>query len=262
MSASSDAHVRFYQGTAPPAPDYKPPARPASGSRTCPASARTTPRSKGALPRHGTPHRPLSDPAGALVIGRLRGVHDRDRSLRGRSFSLFRRPRMASPHGRVRPITIQVGPSPAARPGYSGAVGRFTIAARSIRRPCVGEAGSLTYPHRQATSGPRHRRCNVPGLRSFDRERVTDQNKADGGGTKKLTGSSYPNSAASLIPALLTVFRRTGRLRVVRPSPSAHVSSGKRRAPAPARNVVAPGGLDLRFIRLGDPGLVLHRKIL
>jgi hypothetical protein len=39
------------------------------------------------------------------------------------------------------------------------------------------------------------------------------------------------------------------------------VEAGSGGVPAPARTVVAPqGGTDLRFIRLGDPALVRHRK--
>ena len=271
--------VRFYQGVRLlQRPDYKPPAATGFWVENLPGERTYYTEVEGRR-YHVTELRTALFPtaAGELVIGPATVDCMIETDPFGVDpFSLFRGGLgMGEPRAvESRPITIQVRAIPQAGrpPDFSGAVGRFTIAARlepeTVR---VGEAATLTV----TLTGQGNVRAladpilpTIPGMRSFDSgSEVTDQNTGGTvGGVKKLTRVFVPETSGSyVIPAVTyPVFRPDrGVFEVVatQPIPLAVVEAGAGGVPVPARTVVAPqGGADLRFIRLGDPGLVLHRK--
>ncbi len=270
--------VRFYQGVRLlQRPDYKPPAATGFWVENLPGE-RTYYNEVEGRRYHVTELRTALFPtaAGELVIGPATVDCMIETDPFGVDpFSLFRGGLgMGEPRSvESRPLTIQVRPLPAGRPpGFSGAVGRFTIAARldpEIVR--VGEAATLTV----TLTGQGNIRAladpvlpTIPGMRSFDSGSEVEDRSAGGtvGGAKKLTRVFVPESSGSFVIPAVTypVFRPDrGAFEVIatEPIPLAVAEAGAGGVPAPARAVVAPqGGADLRFIRLGDPGLVLHRK--
>ncbi len=169
-----------------------------------------------------------------------------------------------------RPITLDVRPIPSAgRPAaWSGAVGRYTIAAAiDPARVHVGEASTLTVTlsgrgNIRAVSDPAL--PEVPGLRGFDSgSEVADKREGHTfGGTRKVTRVLVAETSGRyVIPAITySVFRPDrGGFETIRTEPlELEVVEGGV-APGIAGSshavVAAQGGANLRFIRLGDPGL-------
>jgi hypothetical protein len=177
------------------------------------------------------------------------------------------------------PIKIKARALPAeGRPAdWSGAVGKFTIAARlDPPQVKVGEATTLIVlltgqGNIRSVGDPRL--PEVPGLRTFDSGSTIEDQREGGtfGGVKKLTQVLVAEASGQYpIPAIdYPVFRPDlGHYEVVRTQPltlavleggdgGAVLASGS--GPRP----VAPqSGPDLRFIRLGDPGLSRARGAL
>jgi hypothetical protein len=155
-------------------------------------------------------------------------------------------------------------------PDWSGAVGKYSIEARldppQVR---VGEATTLIVlltgqGNIRSVGDPRL--PEVPGLRTFDSGSTVEDQREGGtvGGVKKLTQVLVAEASGQYpLPAIeYPVFRPDlGRYERIRTQPltltaleggggGAVLSPG-----ASSRPVAAQSGPDLRFIRLGDPGL-------
>jgi len=166
-------------------------------------------------------------------------------------------------------ITARPIPSEGRSADWSGAVGRFRLeASLDPARVKVGEAATLTV---RLTGQGNIRAVGDPvvpvvaGLRAFDSGGSVEDSREGGvvGGVKKLTRVLVAEASGSyVIPAIAyPVFRPDqGRFETIRTSPltlevlEGGVAPGASGS-AGAQLMAAPSGPNLRFIRLGDPGL-------
>ncbi|HWN80486.1 MAG TPA: BatD family protein [Candidatus Udaeobacter sp.] len=170
------------------------------------------------------------------------------------------------------PIKINVRALPKdGRPGnWSGAVGKFTISARlDPPQVKVGEAASLIVKlvgQGNIRSVGEPKLPDIPGLRAFDSGTTIEDQREGGvfGGVKQLTQVLVGETSGQYpIPAIeYPVFRPDrGTYEIIRTEPLTLTvleggGGGAALAAGPGPRVVTPQGRpDLRFIRLGDPGL-------
>lgn len=167
-------------------------------------------------------------------------------------------------------ITARALPKEGRPADWSGAVGKFTIAARlDPPQVKVGEATSLIVRltgqgNIRSVGDPKL--PNVPGLRTFDSGSTIEDQREGGtfGGMKQITQVMVAEASGQYpIPAIeYPVFRPDlGRYEIIRTQPLNLTvleggGGGAALAAGSGPRVVTPqGGPDLRFIRLGDPGL-------
>jgi hypothetical protein len=167
-------------------------------------------------------------------------------------------------------ITARALPREGRPADWSGAVGKFTIAARlDPPQVKVGEATSLIVRltgqgNIRSVGDPKL--PDVPGLRTFDSGSTIEDQREGGifGGVKQLNQVLVAEASGQYpIPAIeYPVFRPDlGRYELIRTQPLTLTvleggGGGAALAAGSGPRVVTPqGGPDLRFIRLGDPGL-------
>jgi hypothetical protein len=167
-------------------------------------------------------------------------------------------------------ITARALPREGRPADWSGAVGKFTIAARlDPPQVKVGEATSLIVRltgqgNIRSVGDPKL--PDVPGLRTFDSGSTIEDQREGGtfGGLKQLNQVLVAEASGQYpIPAIeYAVFRPDlGRYETIRTQPLSLTvleggGGGAALAAGSGPRVVTPqGGPDLRFIRLGDPGL-------
>jgi hypothetical protein len=269
--------VRFYQGVRlVERPDYRPPAATGFWTENLPGERTYYTQVEGRQ-YHVTELRTALFPTapGELTIGPatvhcvLEGNPFQD------PFSLFGGFSASEPRTvESSPITIEVKPIPASgRPAdWGGAVGRFTIDARlDPPQVKVGEAATLVVTlsgqgNIRAVGDPRL--PAIPGLRTFDSGSTIEDKKEGGtiGGLKKLTQVVVAESSGEYpIPSIpYAVFRpdlqrfehiQTTPMKLVVLEGGVAESGSGAGAGGSTGGLAAAGGPNLRFIRLGDPGL-------
>ena len=166
-------------------------------------------------------------------------------------------------------ITARALPREGRPADWSGAVGKFTIAARlDPPQVKVGEATSLIVRltgqgNIRSVGDPKL--PDVPGLRTFDSGSTIEDQREGGifGGLKQLNQVLVAEASGQYpIPVIeYPVFRPDlGRYELIRTQPLTLTvleggGGGAALAAGSGPRVVTPqGGPDLRFIRLGDPG--------
>jgi hypothetical protein len=275
--------VRFYQGVRLlERPDYRPPAATGFWVENLPGERTYYTEIEGRQYHVTELHSALfPTAAGELTIGPATVSCVIETDPFGRDpFSLFRSGFGAGDRRAIetKPIKIRARPVPReGRPAdWSGAVGRYRLEARlDPTRVKVGEAATLTV----TLAGQGNVRAvgdpglpDIAGLRSFDSGSAVQDTVLGGvvGGVKRFTRVLVPEASGSFtVPAIAySVFRPDlHQFETIRTAPIALevIEDGGAGLPggtgSPGTHVLtAQGAGDLRFIRLGDPGLRPRRE--
>jgi hypothetical protein len=269
--------VRFYQGvTLLERPDYVPPAATGFWVESLP-DERTYYTDVGGRQYHVTELKTALFPteAGELTIGpaEVKCVIKRDPFANPDPFSIFRGFGTGESRTvKTKPISITAEPIPRQkRPDdWSGAVGRYRIEAK-LDPPQVraGEAATFTVSlagqgNIRAVGDPEP--AEVAGLRIFDSRAEVEDTRKSGvfGGVKRISRVLVAEASGTyVIPSIrYPVFRPDlDQFEVIETRPiTLEVLEagdvGEEMLPgAGSANLISSQGANLRFIRLGDPGL-------